>query len=336
MPSDSVASLVLDGLVRRAGGFMSPAGVAGRLTILSFHKILKQASPMSPGELDQVQFAQIIDVVADIGQMISLQDAVQGLRTASLPERAMVLTFDDGYVDWLDTACQTLLERRLPATFFLSTEQISGRAHWHERVAWAVHAMGAETELLPIGGGRPVQVRTLQERLDLIAELQEELKYLPLLERDRAMDTLEDMAQVPVPRPHVLGPTAMREIAAMGFEVGAHTHRHPILNCCNDDEAWDEILLPKAELERILGQPVLSFAYPNGRPNTDFSARHVDMVRRAGYQCAVTTAPGAARVRDDAFQLPRIAPWTTNGPRLLTQLAANLLRGSDSYTLETP
>ncbi len=315
---------------------MSPAGVAGRLTILSFHKILRQSSPTSPGELDQTQFSQIIDILTGVGQVVPLQDAVQGLRDASLPQRAMVLTFDDGYVDWLDTACQILLDRKLPATFFLSTEQINGRAHWHERVAWAVHAMNPDTESLSFRPVRRVRLHTLPERLRLIGELQEELKYLPLLERDRAIDSLEDLAQSPVPQPHVLGPASVREIAAMGFEIGAHTHRHPILNCCTDDEAWNEIMLPKAELEGLIGRQVSAFAYPNGRPTTDFSARHVGMVRQAGYRCAVTTALGAARVGDDAFQLPRIAPWTTSGPRLLSQLAGNLMRRSDSFTMATP
>jgi hypothetical protein len=63
-------------------------------------------------------------------------------------------------------------------------------------------------------------------------------------------------------------------------------------------------------------------AYPNGRPDRDYGAEHVAIVKRLGFLAAVTTAPGAAARGDDLFQLPRFTPWD----RSLAAWSVSLLR----------
>ena len=65
------------------------------------------------------------------------------------------------------------------------------------------------------------------------------------------------------------------------------------------------------------------FAYPNGKPDTDFAARHAQMVREAGYAAAVTTAPGAAGRGADMMQLPRFTPWDRGALRFSLRMVAN-------------
>lgn len=47
-----------------------------------------------------------------------------------LPRRAIVLTFDDAYVDLLSDACPVLAERRLPAVAFAVTGRLGGTNEW--------------------------------------------------------------------------------------------------------------------------------------------------------------------------------------------------------------
>jgi len=109
-----------------------------------------------------------------------------------------------------------------------------------------------------------------------------------------------------------------------GVEIGAHTVSHPILTSLDDDSARQEIVGGKAGLEAILGKPVRLFAYPNGKVGKDYDARHVAMVREAGFEAAFTTAAGSFGRGQDTFQLPRSRPWDdaplTFGLRLLRWL----------------
>jgi hypothetical protein len=76
----------------------------------------------------------------------------------------------------------------------------------------------------------------------------------------------------------------------------------------------------------MIGAPVTLFAYPNGRPDDDYTARTAALVRSAGFEAAVTTAWGAARRDSDPYQLPRFTPWDRTGLRFMVRMALNLRR----------
>jgi hypothetical protein len=69
------------------------------------------------------------------------------------------------------------------------------------------------------------------------------------------------------------------------------------------------------------------FAYPNGIPGKDFSPRHVDMVRSAGFTAAVTTARGAAAKSCSPWLLPRFTPWDRSMWKFALRCVENLRHG---------
>lgn len=75
----------------------------------------------------------------------------------------------------------------------------------------------------------------------------------------------------------------VREIS-LDFEIGGHTISHRRLPKMSDAEARREIRESKAYLEKITGQKVVSFCYPGG----EYRAKHIKMVRAAGYSYART------------------------------------------------
>lgn len=113
----------------------------------------------------------------------------------------------------------------------------------------------------------------------------------------------------------------VRSLAAMGIAIGAHTVNHPILQSLDNAEAQREIGDGKAELEQIIERPVTLFAYPNGRPETDYGERHVDLVRSLGFAAAVTTALGHNDLGADVLQLRRFSPWDESDVRWISRLA---------------
>jgi peptidoglycan/xylan/chitin deacetylase (PgdA/CDA1 family) len=93
----------------------------------------------------------------------------------------------------------------------------------------------------------------------------------------------------------------VRELAAAGFEIGAHTHTHPTLTHESDDVALAEIRNSRDVLSRILGRPPRSFAYPRGC----FRQSHLLMVDSMRFHNAVTVRPGRVERQSPYLALPR-------------------------------
>jgi peptidoglycan/xylan/chitin deacetylase (PgdA/CDA1 family) len=76
----------------------------------------------------------------------------------------------------------------------------------------------------------------------------------------------------------------LRELAAAGIEIGAHTVTHPDLSQLPYEDCLREMRDSRAELQRISGQRVSTFAYPFCK----YGEAAVRAARDAGFDAAVT------------------------------------------------
>ncbi len=81
----------------------------------------------------------------------------------------------------------------------------------------------------------------------------------------------------------------LRELAAAGWELGAHTMTHPDLSTLAYDDCRREIEDSRHALEEIAAVEVETFAYPFGR----YGEAAVAAARDAGLLAAVTTGSGS-------------------------------------------
>ena len=93
-----------------------------------------------------------------------------------------------------------------------------------------------------------------------------------------------------------------------GIEFGSHTVSHPKLVDLPWAEIESELSNSKLEIERQLGCPVSSFAYPYAFPeaNNGFVTRFLEVLRETGYESCVTTRIGCARPEDNPLTLRRL------------------------------
>ncbi|HNT98569.1 MAG TPA: polysaccharide deacetylase family protein [Elusimicrobiales bacterium] len=124
----------------------------------------------------------------------------------------------------------------------------------------------------------------------------------------------------------MLSAEELRSLAAKGVEIGSHTMRHRNLAGAGGGEALEELAGSKARLEEILGAPVTSFAYPYGGGAFDDGIR--DLVKKAGYTCAVSVKQGKPRPGDDLFRLKRIL---VRGDDNMLDFALNVTRGKSRF-----
>jgi hypothetical protein len=163
----------------------------------------------------------------------------------------------------------------------------------------------------------------LQARHQAIVDLIGRTKYLrPDLRTDLA-DAIARRVGNPPPSHPMMTEAQVRELHENGVEIGAHTVSHPVLTQVSPDLASREIRDSKRQLQDIIGAEVRSFAFPNGKPDRDYSAVHVGLARDAGFELALSTAWGTATARSDPYQLPRLAPWD----RTAFRFAARVIKG---------
>jgi peptidoglycan/xylan/chitin deacetylase (PgdA/CDA1 family) len=76
----------------------------------------------------------------------------------------------------------------------------------------------------------------------------------------------------------------LRDLTSAGFEIGSHTVTHPDLSELDFESCLAEMLESSSTLERLLGSPVRTFAYPF----CHFGPAAVAAAKEAGFFAAVT------------------------------------------------
>lgn len=301
----------------------SPGGTQG-LSILIFHRVLPQKDPLFPEEIDRADFDQILRILKSMFTVIPLSDAVRRAKAGTLPPNAACITFDDGYADNAEVAMPVLREHAVSATFFVATGFLDGGRMWNDTVIEVVRRFtGPVLDADAIGLGR-YPLKTIEERRHAIMGLIGALKYLPLEERGKQISHLVELANVVLPDDLMMTSEQVRQLSQAGMDIGGHTVNHPILAKLPSAQARAEIEQGKLALEAIIGAPITLFAYPNGKPGTDYAAEHVAMIRELGFEAAVSTSRGASKHSADLFQLPRFSPWDRTPLRFALRMVRNL------------
>lgn len=297
-----------------------PATRANRLLILIYHRVHARPDPMFPGEVDAARFDEQMSLLARHCSPLPLVDAVAGLRAGTLPPRAVTVTFDDGYADNAEVALPILLRHGVHAAFFVATSFLDGGRMWNDTVIEAVRrARGAALDLAAVGLG----TATLGDdagRGALAERILRAIKHRDPVERLQLASALADGIGAELPGDLMMNSAQVRQLAAAGMEVGAHTCTHPILRVLSDSDAAREIGDSRDALAAITGRRIRAFAYPNGRLGDDYTTRDRALVAESGFDLAVSTQVGAASAASDPFQLPRFTPWDRHPERWLARL----------------
>ncbi|KQV48387.1 polysaccharide deacetylase [Pelomonas sp. Root1217] len=310
---------------------LSPAGARARLTVLIFHRVLREPDALFPDEVDAARFDELLGWAKSWFNVLPLDTAIRQLHDGSLPARAAALSFDDGYADNHDVALPLLQKHGLPCSFFVATGFLNGGRMWNDTLIESVR-LTADSMLdlrgLQDGRGEDLGRHALRDtagRRAALGQLIERVKYLPPEPRLACVNAIAARAEVSPPDDLMMSSEQVRGLRRAGMQIGAHTVSHPILSSLNPTQAADEIGRSRDALQQLLGEKVGLFAYPNGKPGTDYLPEvHPAIVRELGFDAAVSTRWAAARRSDDVFQIPRFTPWDRDRLKFGLRLARNL------------
>jgi peptidoglycan/xylan/chitin deacetylase (PgdA/CDA1 family) len=325
-------------LLRLATAMLSPAGSRARLSTFVFHRVLASPDPLLPELPDRAAFEHLLGWIGEQFRVLAPLAACEALAAGTLPARAAILSFDDGYRDNLELALPCLQARGWQAAFFVATGYLGDGVMFNDRVIEAVRRTRAARIAWPVPGsaaaacGRAAMLplETLAQRRVAIESLLAAIKPLPPGPRLEAVARLEDALGAGAVEPLMMSAAQVAELCAAGMTLGGHTRSHPILAALPPAQARTEIEAGRDDLRAIVGEAPRLFAYPNGRQGRDWHPAHAQMVREAGFAFAFATDAGAAGVDADPMALPRFTPWDRSRRRFQLRALCNLRARRDA------
>ena len=236
-----------------------------------------------------------------IGMARLLQAVEKGIR---LPKRAVLITFDDAYADFAETAWPVLKRFGLPATLFVPTAYPDHPelAFCWDRLYQAFQAT-AKAELRGTRFG-PLPLGNSDEKRRALRMVQD---HVPTVSDDEAMKLVQSICDQLVEK-HVCSGSVLtwnqlRQLAREGLTLGSHTRTHPVMTQVTPDRMREEIRASQADLRREIGMTLPIFCYPNGNHNDAV----ISILRDEGIRLAFTTLSGPNKSPSpDPLRLRRI------------------------------
>ena len=241
--------------------------------------------------------------------MPEVLDAVE--RKRELPERSVLITFDDAYADFADIPFPILKRFRLPATLFVPTAYPDhpDSAFWWDKIYQAVDRT-RRTELCdtPLGS---LSLKTPTQRRRSLRMLQDYVTTLPHLEGMRLVDSVcAQLGETQLKSVSVLSWDQLRQLSKEGVTLGSHTRTHPIMTQIPSAQIREEVKGSQQDLKTEIGVVFPIFCYPNG----DHSDTVTAILQEEGIRLGFTTVAGKNELESsDLLRLKRIgiAPRTS-------------------------
>jgi len=291
-----------------------PKGVA----ILMYHSVIEDPRQIehSLGGVFHLRhaFEGQMELLARRFSLVDLNQAQKFVTgAAELPDRAVVVTFDDGYTDNFEVAAPILNRLGIPATFYVTVECVQRRTlPWPSRLRYAFRLTS-----------KSKWVDEMERAWDLAAPHEREEAYLhacnrfcrlsgAALEARIAGAEAELDAKLPVSSGEMMMTwEQVRKLSQSGHIVGSHTLTHPNLAFLKPEEVRRELTESKRLMEIQVKAPVSHFSYPCPALYPNWTQQTLLESRNAGYRTAATANNGLARAQDDPLELKRLRPTKT-------------------------
>ncbi len=303
LKSAGVLSLVHDSRWRRR-----------RLAILAYHSIsLSDEHLWNNGQFVEAEvFRSRLQTLKKLGcNVLPLGEAVTRLYAGDLPDRAAVITFDDGTSDFHRKAFPIIKEFGFPVTLYLTTFYTEYNRPVFDLMCLYLlwKGRGEVLDLKEIAG--PESRYDLRDDSARVAAFERihafiREKKLQAEDKDALLASLaaqlgvdyESMIEQRVM--HNLAPDEVKRLAASGVDIQLHTHRHraPLDRKLFVREIEDN----RESIRRMTGRIATHFCYPSGVYDRSF----LPWLKESGVVSATTCETGLASPASDPLLLPRL------------------------------
>ncbi len=282
-----------------------------KVRILLYHRVEYLNDDYNMQAVTPDHFEQHMMYLRDNYDILSLEESVESWFNNGTRD-AVIITFDDGYYDFLYNAVPILEKYGIPATIFISTGNIdSDYENWTDNILRAVFSNVSQKDFFVFDNkyyhGR-YPTRNYQEKYEFYQVVRRLFFILSIEEKRRFEEKLLEWAGLDragrKDRRIMTSEEIKKVVAKKVISIGAHTVTHSSLKELSEAEQKFEIRESKSVLERITGKKVRLFAYPFGAYD-NYSSATIELLRDAGFEKAVVAYPGNLTEDTNIFELNR-------------------------------
>jgi hypothetical protein len=304
----------------------------GKLLILCYHGLSLDDEHLwlpklfiTPEELRR-RLQTLRDMKANV---LPLGDAITRLHAGTLPPNSVVITFDDGFYDFLRFGVPLLSEFQMPATLYLTTHYCDYRLPivnlaldyilWKSKLDFIALPEYNLAQSMPL---RDYQARQ-QVVWKILAWAGD--KGLKTTEKDKLARDLAKKVNVRYEALlekrmlQIMSPEEARKAFASGVDLQLHTHRH---RTPRDQFLFQlEIQDNSDYIQDLSGKAPVHFCYPSG----DYCPDFLPWLSEMGVQSATTCERGLATAKSQDLLLPRFLDDSSVDPLRFQSFVAGVL-----------
>lgn len=318
-----------------------------RLMIVMYHYVRRIAGSRFP-EIkgrETEDFERQVAYLKRHHQIVTMEQVIAACDgdVEAVPENAVLLTFDDGYVDHFSDAFPVLQRLGVAGTFFVPVTAITERkmldvnkVHFLLASAVGVDSIveAIDRRVSGAAADKAAEVHSVQHyraahwaanRFDSAEVIYAKRMLQHALPDRLRRELLDDLFRQWVASDErdfanhlYMSEANLREMTAAGMTIGAHSANHPWLDRCDIPTQESEIAQSAAFLAGLgIRQTQWTFCYPYGAYNSDT----LELLLRRGFTLGVTTRVGLAQIPGDhRLLMPRL---DTNDLPILADAAPN-------------
>jgi peptidoglycan/xylan/chitin deacetylase (PgdA/CDA1 family) len=288
--------------------------------ILVYHRVASLPTYPYPIVSSPENFAEQLGLLKKHYCPISLIDLADAVERGKIPNRSVVLTFDDGYIDNFTQALPILEAYKIPATIFVTTGNIwDKKEFWWDELEHILLGSADFPDCLKIninGETHQWPTRTFSEKHQARRSIHLIMRPMSNEERQEILGELASQTGQTREVREIHRSMVVQELKQFArsnyVHIGAHTVTHPILSSLPYEDQYQELSSSRDELEAIIGKPIQVCSYPYGSVD-DFNQDSIKAAKDCGFRAACSTIRGLVHHDTDPFILPRC--WADNWNR---------------------
>jgi len=260
--------------------------------ILMYHRFSNYSHD---GRLGASQFERQISILKRDFNIIPLSELVKAFKDKSpLTKNSIVITIDDGYLDFYQYAYPILKKYNVPATLYVTSGFVDRLLWlWPDRVTFIIAKTVCDTYSFPFHSEASQRIYnpSIEKPYgDLWNDVVQYCLSVSDIEKNIFLEKFANDLGVFVPSVPIDDYSAvtwdqLREMNDNGIDIGAHSITHPAMSKVATENLYIEIADCKTRIESELGHDVSNFCYPNGQP-ADYNSSVISAVKNAGFKSA--------------------------------------------------
>lgn len=102
-------------------------------SVVFYHRVADTIA--NPWSIGNENFVKHLDLIAELANFASLDDTIRTQKEKSRSKHLVAITFDDGYAENLDRAIPELIRRKIPCTYFVTTDHVENQKFFEHDIA---------------------------------------------------------------------------------------------------------------------------------------------------------------------------------------------------------